>query len=87
MQKSTPPTEEAEDQITFLNNHIQMLVTTLENVAKKLIEMLNDATYKYHENKDPSKLLSDPPTPIAAPLPEYFSYEAKDFEEESESST
>ena len=58
-----------------------MLVTTLENVAKNLIIMLNDINRKYYEFNDPYFIDSDPPTPLAAPLPEYFSYEAKDYDD------
>lgn len=42
--------------------------------------MLNDVNRKYYEYVDPKEIQSDPPTPLAAPLPEYFSYEAKDLD-------
>ena len=63
-----------------------MLVATLENVAKKLIDMLDNTSYKYHKIHNPKEIDSDPPTPIAAPLPEYFSYEAKDLTQKPKSS-
>lgn len=62
-----------------MNDHLNMLVSTLENVAKSLILMLNDVNRKYYEYVDPTALDTDPPTPLAAPLPEYFCYEAKDW--------
>lgn len=59
---------------------MSMLVTTLETVAKHLIILLNDINRKYYEYSDPAFIDSDPPTPLAAPLPEYFSYAAKDLD-------
>lgn len=66
-----------------MNSHISMLIGTLESTAKYLIELLNGVTRKYYEFIDPKAIDSEPPTPIAAPLPEYFSYEAKDYSPEN----
>lgn len=61
--------------IDKLNSHIQLLVNTLEGVAKNLIEVTTGVYKKYYEIVDPSQLDSDPPSPLAAPLPEYFSFD------------
>ena len=51
-----------------------MLVNTLETVAKDLINILAEADRKYFEYVHPNGI-SSPPTPLAAPLPEYFTFE------------
>lgn len=55
-----------------LNNHINMLVNTLETVAQGLILLLGETNKKYYEFAKPEELGSQLPTPLAAPLPEYF---------------
>ena len=66
-----------------LNNHIQLLVNTLEDVAKNLI-LITQTTYRsYYELVDPRLLYSEPPSPLAAPLPEYFSYDVGNISEEN----
>jgi hypothetical protein len=56
--------------------HMNMLVTTLEGVAKDLIDLLNDISFRFYEFTKPSVVCSEPPTPLAAPLPEYFVFES-----------
>jgi hypothetical protein len=73
----------SENTVDKLNNHIQLLVNTLEEVAKSLITITQN-TYKcYYELVDPSLLYSEPPSPLAAPLPEYFSYDISNISEEN----
>ena len=73
----------AETTVDKLNNHIQLLVNTLEDVAKNLI-MITQNTYRsYYEIVDPGQLYSEPPSPLAAPLPEYFSYDIGNNSEEN----
>jgi hypothetical protein len=63
--------------------HLQMLVGTLETVAKDLINMIFTVDHKYYELVDPAELNSGPPTPLAAPLPEYFSFKFDDETKDS----
>jgi hypothetical protein len=73
----------AENTTEKLNNHIQLLVNTLEEVAKNLI-VITQTTYRcYYELVDPRLLYSEPPSPLAAPLPEYFSYDIGNISEEN----
>ena len=76
------PQGEARDQATKLNAHIELLVNTLETVAKDLIGLCGDVNRRYYEVVDPRELISGPPTPLAAPLPEYFSFKAADYIED-----
>jgi hypothetical protein len=66
-----------------LNNHIQLLVHTLETVAKSLINVAQNTYTAYYELVDPKMLYSDPPSPLAAPLPEYFSYDLGNLSDEN----
>lgn len=77
---STKPTENTVDK---LNNHIQLLVNTLEEVAKSLISVTQNTYRSYYELVDPNLLYSEPPSPLAAPLPEYFSYDIGNISEEN----
>ena len=77
---STKPTENTVDK---LNNHIQLLVNTLEEVAKSLILITQNTYRSYYEIVDPGQLYSEPPSPLAAPLPEYFSYDIGNISEEN----
>lgn len=77
---STKPTENTVDK---LNNHIQLLVNTLEEVAKSLITVAQNTYRSYYEIVDPNLLYSEPPSPLAAPLPEYFSYDIGNISEEN----
>jgi hypothetical protein len=54
---------------------MQLLIGTLEVVAKDLIELCNDVNYRFYEIERPSVVNSEPPTPLAAPLPEYFVFD------------
>lgn len=65
-----------------LNNHIQLLIGTLETVAKDLISITQSTSQKYYEVTDPLSLYSEPPSPLAAPLPDYFSYHLAMSEED-----
>lgn len=58
-----------------LTNHINMLVETLEKVAKELLQVLYESNRKYYEVVHPEQLFSEAPTPLAMPLPEYFTFE------------
>ncbi|OMJ72904.1 hypothetical protein SteCoe_28546 [Stentor coeruleus] len=88
LQSTLTPAHTEEDKpgdttVDKLNNHIQLLINTLEGVAKDLISMAQNAGLKYYEFVDPLVLYSEPPSPLAAPLPDYFSYDLiKCFEEE-----
>ena len=70
--------EPSEDTIQKLNTHIQMLVNTLETVAKDLIQILTEANREYYQQVNLLEAFSRPPTPLAAPLPDYFCYEVQD---------
>jgi hypothetical protein len=61
-----------------LQSHIQMLVGTLETIAKDLILVLDNSNRKYFEVVNPRYLSSSPPTPLATPLPEYFVFDIED---------
>jgi hypothetical protein len=73
----------SENTVDKLNNHIQLLINTLEGVAKDLISITQATNQKYYELVDPLVLYSEPPSPLAAPLPDYFSYDLVNFPEES----
>jgi hypothetical protein len=72
------PQGESQEQVPKLNAHIELLVNTLETVAKELIGLCGDVNRRYYEVVNPAELISGPPTPLAAPLPEYFSFKAAD---------
>lgn len=76
------PQAEPRDQMSKLNTHIELLVNTLETVAKDLIGVCGDVNRRYYEVVNPAELISGPPTPLAAPLPEYFSFKAADYIED-----
>ena len=76
------PQAESRDQLSKLNAHIELLVNTLETVAKDLISVCGDINRRYYEVVNPAELISGPPTPLAAPLPEYFSFKAADYIED-----
>ena len=71
--KSQP--EPSEVTIQKLNSHIQMLVGTLENIAKDLIQVLAEADREYYQLLNNIEVYSRPPTPLAAALPDYFCFE------------
>lgn len=75
--RSNPPEEEKhlDSTVDKLNNHIQLLINTLETVAKDLISITQNTNQKYYEIVDPLALYSEPPSPLAAPLPDYFSFD------------
>lgn len=66
-----------------MDAHVQLLVGTLETVAKELIEVCKDANLRYYEYVKPSLVYSEPPTPLAAPLPEYFIFETSDRQKDA----
>lgn len=74
--RPAPPeeTKDFDSTVDRLNNHIQLLIGTLETVAKDLISITQSTSQKYYEVTDPLSLYSEPPSPLAAPLPDYFSY-------------
>ena len=63
------------DENSKLTNHINMLVETLEKVAKELLQILYETNRKFYEVVNPAQLFSEAPTPLAMPLPEYFTFE------------
>lgn len=65
-----------DDDTGKLTAHINMLVKTLEKVAKDLLVILHETNRKYYEIVNPSQLFSEAPTPLAMPLPEYFTFES-----------
>lgn len=65
-----------------LNSHIQMLVGTLEGIAKDLIQVLAETDRQYYDLLNKVEVYSRPPTPLAAPLPEYFIFENIDASRE-----
>ena len=73
----------SENTVDKLNNHIQLLINTLEGVAKDLINITQATSLKYYELVDPLILYSEPPSPLAAPLPDYFSYDLGNISEEN----
>ncbi|OMJ75377.1 hypothetical protein SteCoe_25494 [Stentor coeruleus] len=66
---------EDDDDTGKLTAHINMLVKNLEKVAKDLLIILHETNRKYYEIVNPSQLFSEAPTPLAMPLPEYFTFE------------
>ncbi|OMJ69989.1 hypothetical protein SteCoe_32142 [Stentor coeruleus] len=64
-----------DDDTSKLTEHINMLVKTLEKVAKDLLIILHESNRKYYEIVNPSQLFSEAPTPLAMPLPEYFTFD------------
>lgn len=70
--------EPGEDIIEKLNSHIQMLVGTLEKVAKELIQVLTETNREYYLALGKQDQFSRPPTPLAAPLPDYFCYQIEE---------
>ena len=71
-EKKTPSANEAE------GSHTDLLVNTLERVAKDLITTLIDVNTQYFELYRDRNKATNPPTPLAAPLPEYFVYETEE---------
>ncbi|CAG9334353.1 unnamed protein product [Blepharisma stoltei] len=67
----------------MLTKHIQLLVNTLEDVAKKLIEMTKKTEKSYYEIVNPKVLDTEPPSPLAAPFPDYFSFDVTNLSEEN----
>ena len=59
-------------------NHVDLLVNTLEKVAKDLIIVLTEANSQYYDVLNNNEVCSQPQTPLAAPLPEYFVYETEE---------
>lgn len=74
--QSQPEPEEVT--IQKLNSHIQMLVNTLETVAKEILHVLIETNREYYQLLNNQEMYSRPPTPLAAPLPDYFCYELQD---------
>ena len=73
----------SESTVDKLNTHIQLLINTLEGVAKDLISITQATSQKYYEVVDPLVLYSEPPSPLAAPLPDYFSYDLANISDEN----
>lgn len=59
-------------------SHVDLLVSTLEKVAKDLIVILSEANGQYYDAMNEKASQSHPHTPLAAPLPEYFVYETEE---------
>lgn len=59
-------------------NHTDLLVNTLEKVAKDLISVLIEVNTQYFDLYREKSKHTNPPTPLAAPLPEYFVYETEE---------
>lgn len=59
-------------------SHTELLVNTLEKVAKDLIAVLVEVNAQYFDFIRDKPKLTNPPTPLAAPLPEYFIYETEE---------
>jgi hypothetical protein len=51
-------------------------------VAKDMIDLVNDVTRRYYDFVNPSIIQSEPPTPLAAQLPEYFVFESTDNDQQ-----
>lgn len=68
--RALPPTK---GPVKKLNAHIQMLATTLEGVAKELLSVLLEGNKQYFELLNRTDT-AHAPTPLAAPLPEYFCF-------------
>jgi len=77
-----PPVAEPSDPQAQTQNHTELLVNTLETVARELIGVCCEANRRYYEIVDPKELISGPPTPLAAQLPEYFSFKAANYQED-----
>ena len=75
IEKDEPEFEAEQDENSKLTSHVNMLVSTLEKLAKELLQILHDTNRKYYEIDNPSQLFSEAPTPLAMPLPEYFTFE------------
>jgi hypothetical protein len=58
--------------------HTDLLVNTLEKVAKDLIVVLTEVNSQYFDVIREKSKTTCPPTPLAAPLPEYFVYETEE---------
>jgi hypothetical protein len=83
VQGTTKHSDTRASEETKAESHLQMLVVTLETVAKELINVIFAVDHKYYELVDPTELNSKPPTPLAAKLPEYFSFKFEDEESSS----
>lgn len=59
-------------------SHTDLLVNTLEKVAKELISVLIEVNTQYFDLYRERSKYTNPPTPLAAPLPEYFVYETEE---------
>jgi hypothetical protein len=77
-----PPTADPSDPQAQAQAHSELLVNTLETVARELITVCCEANRRYYEVVDPKELISGPPTPLAAQLPEYFSFKAAAYQED-----
>lgn len=77
-----PPVAESSDPQAQAQVHTELLVNTLETVARELIGVCCEANRRYYEIVDPKELVSGPPTPLAAQLPEYFSFKAANYQED-----
>lgn len=75
--------ESGDRQVDMLNNHISLLVNTLEGVAKTLISITQHTDRKFYELTDVKELFTEPPSPLAAPLPDYFSFDVVALSEEN----
>jgi hypothetical protein len=64
-------------------SHIDLLVGTLEKIAKDLISILLETNAQYYDVVNYKEACSHPPTPLAAPLPEYFVYETEEADNPS----
>ncbi|CAG9310602.1 unnamed protein product [Blepharisma stoltei] len=73
--------EDKDKTIEKLHEHVSMLINTLESVAKELINILADTNSKYYEIVNPNILSLNPKTPLAKPLPEYFTFDMEEPED------
>ena len=80
---ATSQPDPSEVTVQKLNAHIQMLVGTLENIAKDLMLVLAEADREYYQLLDKQDVYSRPPTPLAAPLPDYFCFELQDTQKDT----
>lgn len=79
--------EPTDTKADVLTKHIQLLVNTLEDVAKRLINMTQKTEKKYYELVNPKEINSEPPSPLAAPFPDYFSFDVTNLSEENRKSS
>lgn len=70
--------EDKDKTIEKLHEHVSMLVNSLESIAKELINILSETNSKYYEMVNPSGLTLNLKTPLAKPLPEWFTFNVEE---------